>query len=131
MLLTKIEINSLFSSIKGSSFDTGFNRLVLTIINNHTLVSLNSLRHIFFYLSTFIIHNSIFNIQNIKIDKLVKSPVVPLFWIPAYAGMTINHLISYRCNIRHTRESGYPGIKMTFYETIKIDHRVKLLFIPI
>ena len=54
-----------------------------------------------------------------KFDKLVKSPIFPFFWIPTYAGMTIKHLISYRYNIRYTRESGYPGVKMTFYETIK------------
>jgi hypothetical protein len=56
---------------------------------------------------------------DIKNDKLEKSPIPAFFWIPAYAGMTIKHLISSRYNIRHARESGYPGVKMTFYETIK------------
>jgi hypothetical protein len=55
----------------------------------------------------------------IKSDGFVKSPIFPFFWIPAYAGMTIKQLISSRYNIRHTREGGYPGVKMTFYEFIK------------
>ena len=36
------------------------------------------------------------------IDGLVKSRILPFIWIPAYAGMTIKHLIS----IRHP----YPGL---------------------
>jgi len=60
----------------------------------------------------------LFCLMPFKFDKLVKSPISPFFWIPAYAGMTIKHLISCRYDIRHTRESGYPGVIMTFYETI-------------
>ncbi len=58
-------------------------------------------------------------IYQFKFDGFVKSPILPFFWIPAYAGMTIKQLISSRYNIRHTREGGYPGVKMTFYEFIK------------
>jgi len=58
--------------------------------------------------------------SDIKIDKLVKSRIFEFIWIPAYAGMTIKQLISSTYNTRHTREGGYPCVKMTFYEIIKI-----------
>lgn len=45
MLVTNIEINWLFSSIKGSSCDAGFTRFAFAVISNHTLVSRSSLRH--------------------------------------------------------------------------------------
>ena len=54
-----------------------------------------------------------------KSDGFVKSRIFPFIWIPAYAGMTIKHLISIRYTIRHTRECGYPEVKKTFYEFIK------------
>jgi len=43
----------------------------------------------------------------------------PIFWIPAFAGMTIIQLISDRYNRRHTREGGYPVFKTTFYDSFK------------
>ena len=55
-----------------------------------------------------------------NIDGFVKSRIFPFMWIPAYAGMTIKHLISIRYTIRHTREGGYPDVKKTFYEFINI-----------
>jgi len=39
-----------------------------------------------------------------------------LIWIPACEGMTICELMSIRYKTGHTRECGYPGAKMTFYE---------------
>jgi len=54
-----------------------------------------------------------------KFDGFVKSRIFPFIWIPAYAGMTIKHLISIRYTIRHTRECGYPDVKKTFYEFMK------------
>ena len=54
--------------------------------------------------------------SNTKVDELVKSRILPFIWIPAYVGMTIKNLISSRYNSRHTREGGYPGVKMTFYD---------------
>jgi hypothetical protein len=51
-------------------------------------------------------------------DGFVKSRIFPFIWIPAYAGMTIKHLISIRYTIRHTRECGYPDVKKTFYEFV-------------
>ncbi len=49
-----------------------------------------------------------------NIDGFVKSQIFPFIWIPAYAGMTIKHLISIRYTIRHTRECGYPDVKKLF-----------------
>jgi hypothetical protein len=37
--------------------------------------------------------------------------------------MTIKLLISARYNIRHTREGGYPGGKVTFYDFINVEFR--------
>jgi len=34
--------------------------------------------------------------------------------------MTIKQLISAKYSIRHTREGGYPGAKMAFYDFIEI-----------
>ena len=58
-----------------------------------------------------------------KVDGFVKSRIFPFIWIPAYAGMTIKHLISIRYTIRHTRECGYPDVKKTFYEFMKFEHK--------
>jgi hypothetical protein len=44
---------------------------------------------------------------------------MPFFWIPAYAGMTVSGLISGKYGTRHTREGGYPVVKLTFYDFIK------------
>jgi hypothetical protein len=38
--------------------------------------------------------------------------------------MTIKQLIPVRYNIRHTREGGYPDVKMTFYEIVKFDEPI-------
>ena len=45
---------------------------------------------------------------------------MPFNWFPAFAGMTIKQLISVRYNRRHTREGGYPDVKMTFYEIVNL-----------
>jgi len=57
--------------------------------------------------------------QIVKTDNFVKSRILPFFWIPAFAGMTIMQLISGRYHRRHTREGGYPVFKTTFYDSIK------------
>jgi hypothetical protein len=44
--------------------------------------------------------------------------MLPFFWIPACAGMTICGLISITYKTGHTREGGYPGAEMTFCEFI-------------
>ena len=44
---------------------------------------------------------------------------MPFFWIPAYAGMTTSGLISGKYGTRHTREGGYPDVKLTLYDFIK------------
>ena len=49
-----------------------------------------------------------------------KKSDIPIFWIPACAGMTISQIVSDRYHIRHTREGGYPIFKKTFYDFIKI-----------
>ena len=59
--------------------------------------------------------------ETINIDGFVKSRIIPYIWIPASAGMTIKLLISNRYKIRHTREGGYPGNKVTFYVFIKLE----------
>ena len=59
--------------------------------------------------------------ETVKVDKLVKSRIVPFIWIPACAGMTLKKIISSSYAIRHTREGGYPGVKMTFYEIVKVE----------
>jgi len=50
---------------------------------------------------------------------VVKSRISSFNWIPAFAGMTIKQLISTRYDSRHTREGGYPDVKITFCEIIK------------
>jgi len=55
-----------------------------------------------------------------KLDGFVKNPISTFLWVPAYAGMTTKLIISYRYDIRHARGSGYPGVKMTFYEFVNL-----------
>ena len=55
-----------------------------------------------------------------KVDGFVKSRILPFNWILAFAGMTISKYIPDRYDRRHTREGGYPGAKMTFYDFIKV-----------
>jgi len=64
----------------------------------------------------------------IKRDSLVKSRIMPFFWIPAFAGMTVSGLISGKYGTRHTREGGYPVVKLTFYDFINIDDATLYLF---
>jgi hypothetical protein len=52
--------------------------------------------------------------ETIKLDNLVKSRIFPFFWIPAFAGMTIRHLISDRYHRCLAREGGYPVFQTTF-----------------
>ena len=42
------------------------------------------------------------------------------FWILVYAVMTVSGLISGKYGTRHTREGGYPYVKLTFYDFIKL-----------
>ena len=55
-----------------------------------------------------------------NIDGFVKSRISSFNWIPAFAGMTIKQLISVRYNSGHTRVSGYPDVKIAFYEIVNI-----------
>ncbi len=55
-----------------------------------------------------------------NVDGIVKSRILPFFWIPACAGMTISYLILDRYRSCHTREGGYPAVKMTFYDFINV-----------
>jgi hypothetical protein len=59
-------------------------------------------------------------IQNSKLDGIEKGWILAFFWIPASAGMTIRELISDRDKSCHTREGGYPVVKMDFYDFIKL-----------
>ena len=60
------------------------------------------------------------NNPHYKFDRLVKSRIMPFFWIPAYAGMTVSGLISGKYGTRHTREGGYPDVKLAIYDFINI-----------
>jgi len=62
--------------------------------------------------------------RELNIDNLAKSRIFPFFWIPAFAGMTIIQLISYRYHRRHTRAGGYPVFKTTFYDSINIHSKI-------
>jgi len=58
-----------------------------------------------------------------NVDGFLKNRIILNIWIFAFAGMTIKLLISTRYNIRHTREGGYPGGKVTFCDFINIEFR--------
>jgi hypothetical protein len=66
-------------------------------------------------------------INSVNRDNPVKSRILPFFWIPAFAGMTIIQLISDRYNRRHTREGGYPVFKTTFCDSINRELKRKSL----
>ena len=55
---------------------------------------------------------------NIYLKVSSKGRILPFIWIAAFASMTIKCLISIGYNIHHTREGGYPGRKVTFYDII-------------
>ena len=67
--------------------------------------------------------------DKLNIDGFVKRQISSFIWIPAFAGMTIKILISIRYNNRHTREGGYPGAKVTFYDFIKHSPMRKLIVV--